>query len=121
MILFKKVVFLKNIVINKSPWLHTLKIHTIYKSLVEIGQKFMEVSLNHIDFADFFDKEMLTSSFPFPSTNFQNFFDRQYWFRDINAMDLKNFRIQVRNTKFLREHVILMDPVIFVFISKVTS
>ena len=70
MILFKKVVFLKNIFINKNPWLHTLKIHTICKSLVEIGQKFMKVSLNHIDFTDFFDREMLTSSFSFPSTTF---------------------------------------------------
>ena len=70
MILFKNVVFLKNIFINKSPWLQTLKMHTICKSLAEIGQKLMEVSLNHINFTDFFDKEMLTSSFLFPSTNF---------------------------------------------------
>ena len=29
--------------------------------LVEIGHKFMGISLNHMDFTDFFDKEMLAS------------------------------------------------------------
>ena len=110
MILFKKVVSLKNIFINKSPWLHTLKMHTICNSLVEMGQEFMEV----------FDKEMLTSSFLFSSTNFHPlcyliralfrlknnltnlfrlkkiFCDQRCRVRDINDLDLKNFRIQVR-------------------------
>ena len=136
MILLKKVVSLKNIFINKSHWLHTLQIHTICKSLVEIGRKFMEISLNYRDLIDFFNKEMLTSLFSLPSTNFhpfghvkrvlfrpKNYHElsrffiswRQYRFRDINALDFTNFQIEFHKRKFLREHVIysfLMDSVI---------
>ena len=57
---FKKVFSLKNSCLNKSHWLCTLQIHMICKSLVEIGHKFMEISLNHIDCIDVCDKEMLT-------------------------------------------------------------
>ena len=60
MILFKKVVSPKITFKNKSHWLHTFPINSIWKSLVEIGQEYMEISLNHMDFTDFFEKEMLT-------------------------------------------------------------
>ena len=52
---FNKAVSQKNIFINKSRSLHTLQIHTIYKSLVETGQT---LSFNHMD----------SSLFSFPST-----------------------------------------------------
>ena len=70
MILFKKVVSQNNIFKNKSHWLYTLPVHTIWKQLVGIGQEFIEISLNHMDFFDFSDKEMLASFFSFSSTNF---------------------------------------------------
>ena len=89
----------------------------------------MEQSFNHRDFTGFFKKEMLASSFSFPSTNFHTlcylkralfrlknyhelsrfFCGQQYRFRGINALDLKKFRIQLHNRKFLSERVILMD------------
>ena len=74
MILFKRVVSLKNIFINKSHWLHTLKINTICKSLAEVGQEFMKESFNRTDSTDFLEKKMLTSSFSFPSTNFHKLY-----------------------------------------------
>ena len=49
MILFKKIVSLKNIFVNKS--------HAICKSLVEISQNFMGISLNHMDFTGFSTKK----------------------------------------------------------------
>ena len=60
MILFKKVVSLKITFKNKSHWLHTFPINTIWKLLVETGQEYMEISLNHMDFTFFIEKEMLT-------------------------------------------------------------
>ena len=60
MILRRKVVSLKNIYVNES-WLYTLQIYTVWKSLVEISSTLMEVTLNLMDFTDFFYKEMFTS------------------------------------------------------------
>ena len=38
-------------------------------------------------------------------------YGQPYWFRDINLLDLTNFKIQVRHKTFLREHIyfILID------------
>ena len=37
---------------------------------IEIGRKLLEISLNHMNFTDFFEKEMLRSLLSFPLTNF---------------------------------------------------
>lgn len=127
MILFKKVVSLKITFKNKSHWLHTFPINTIWKLLVETGQEYMEISLNHMDFTFFIEKEMLTSLFLFTSTNFHPLcyvkralfrlkmceFSRWFivcrgkdWFRENNALGLINLWIQVHYRKFLRDHLI---------------
>ena len=54
-------VFRKNILNNKSHWLRTSEIHTIYKSLVEIDHNFVGIFVNQMGFTDFFDKEILAS------------------------------------------------------------
>ena len=51
----------------------------------------------------------------------KKFFSQQYRFRDINVLDLKNFRIQVHSRKFLREHVILMDSEIICILFRINQ
>ena len=99
-------------------FLFSFKVRLDCNSRVEISRTSMEISLNHIDFTDFFRMLVVAKlRFIFFSecffTNFENhhkqsrfFWTQSYRSKDVNILDFTNFQIQVHDRKCLRGHVI---------------